>query len=385
MSENGHVLGTVFGRALNQSRREQRTLSFILQAERQALQQGAGMEWQIECEGVWKIFGPEGTVVLQAIRDQALDKTSVKHRLNHIVGVADVSLKIRRGELFCIMGLSGSGKSTLLRHINRLIEPTAGRISVGGADTAKMDKKALSRLRSKTIGMVFQHMALWPHRSLQDNVAYGLEIQGVAKKDRRRIAADMLSMMKLDGWEEHYPDELSGGMQQRVGLARALAADPDILLMDEPFSALDPLIRRDLQTQFLDLSQRLNKTTLFVTHDLDEAIRLGDRIAIMKDGEIVQVGTREDIILSPANDYVAEFVRPLARSQFLKAEALMDSDFASSKRPDHFVAWDASLQQVIEKIAAVRQPLGVVRNDAIVGMIDPYTLLGAMRTTEPTA
>ncbi|NGO55348.1 quaternary amine ABC transporter ATP-binding protein [Allomesorhizobium camelthorni] len=347
------------------------------------------MEWHIECEGVWKIFGPDGKTALQAIRNQALDKNSTKHRLNHIVGVADVSLKIRRGELFCIMGLSGSGKSTLLRHINRLIEPTAGRISVGGADTADMDKKALSRLRSKTIGMVFQHMALWPHRSLQDNVAYGLEIQGIAKKERRRIAAEMLAMMKLDGWEEHYPDELSGGMQQRVGLARALASDPDILLMDEPFSALDPLIRRDLQTQFLDLSQRLHKTTLFVTHDLDEAIRLGDRIAIMRDGEIVQVGTREDIILNPANDYVADFVRPLARSQFLKADAVMNSltetELATNRRPEHCVPWDASLQHVIEKIAAVRQPIGVVRDDAIVGLIDPYTLLGALRTAEPIA
>jgi glycine betaine/proline transport system ATP-binding protein len=347
------------------------------------------MEWHIECEGVWKIFGPNGQSVLQTIRDQALDKTSTKLRLSHIVGVADVSLKIRRGELFCIMGLSGSGKSTLLRHINRLIEPTAGRIIVGGTDTANMDKKALSRLRSKTIGMVFQHMALWPHRSLQDNVAYGLEIQGIGKTERRHIAAEMLAMMKLEGWEEHYPDELSGGMQQRVGLARALAADPDILLMDEPFSALDPLIRRDLQTQFLDLSQRLHKTTLFVTHDLDEAIRLGDRIAIMKDGEIVQVGTREDIILNPANDYVADFVRPLARTQFLKAEAVMksltDVGLATAKRPEHCVPWDASLQQVIEKIAAARQPIGVVRDDAIVGLIDPYTLLGAMHTGEPTA
>jgi glycine betaine/proline transport system ATP-binding protein len=245
-----------------------------------------------------------------------------------------------------------------------------------------MDRKQLSRLRSKTIGMVFQHMALWPHRSLQDNVAYGLEIQGVRKMERRAVAAQMLGIMKLEDWKERYPDELSGGMQQRVGLARALASDPDILLMDEPFSALDPLIRRELQTQFLDLSKRLKKTTLFVTHDLDEAVRLGDRIAIMNDGEIVQIGTREDIVLTPANDYVAEFVRPLSRSQMLKANAIMkplaDADVSAARRPGSSVAWDAGLQEIIGKLASARQPVGVVKDDALIGLIDAYTLIEAM-------
>lgn len=340
------------------------------------------MDWHIECDDVWKVFGPDEHRTLRAIRDRSLGKSDTMNQLGHIVGVAGVSLNIRRGELFCIMGLSGSGKSTLLRHINRLIEPTDGRIVVDGEDTARMDRKQLSRLRSKTIGMVFQHMALWPHRSLQDNVAYGLEIQGVRKVERRAVAAQMLGIMKLEDWKERYPDELSGGMQQRVGLARALASDPDILLMDEPFSALDPLIRRELQTQFLDLSKRLKKTTLFVTHDLDEAVRLGDRIAIMNDGKIVQIGTREDIVLTPANDYVAEFVRPLSRSQMLKANAIMkplaDADVSAARRPGSSVAWDAGLQEIIGKLASARQPVGVVKDDALIGLIDAYTLIEAM-------
>jgi glycine betaine/proline transport system ATP-binding protein len=340
------------------------------------------MDWHIECDDVWKVFGPDEHRTLRAIRDRSLGKSDTMDQLGHIVGVAGVSLKIRRGELFCIMGLSGSGKSTLLRHINRLIEPTDGRIVVDGEDTARMDRKQLSRLRSKTIGMVFQHMALWPHRSLQDNVAYGLEIQGVGKVERRAVAAQMLGIMKLEDWKERYPDELSGGMQQRVGLARALASDPDILLMDEPFSALDPLIRRELQTQFLDLSKRLKKTTLFVTHDLDEAVRLGDRIAIMNDGEIVQIGTREDIVLTPANEYVAEFVRPLSRSQMLKANAIMkplaDAEVGAARRPGSSVAWDASLQEIIGKLASARQPVGVVKDDALIGLIDAYTLIEAI-------
>lgn len=345
------------------------------------------MSWCIECDDVWKIFGAEERATLQAIRDRSLNKSHVKQHLGHIVGVAGVSLKIRRGELFCIMGLSGSGKSTLLRHINRLIEPTDGRVLVNGQDTARMDAKALGKLRSKTIGMVFQHMALWPHRRLRDNVAYGLEIQGIPKAVRRETAARILAMMKLEGWEDHYPDELSGGMQQRVGLARALASDPDILLMDEPFSALDPLIRRELQSQFLDLSKRLGKTTLFVTHDLDEAIRLGDRIAIMKDGEIVQIGTREDIILSPANDYVAEFVRPLPRSQMLTAGAVMKSIGeieSTARRPARNVDFSTSLPDVISIMASAREPIGVLKEGSVVGLIDPYTLIDALQEARGT-
>lgn len=341
------------------------------------------MEFHIECQDVWKVFGEDEQKALSAIRSGTLDKDASRRDLNHIVGVAGVSLQIRRGELFCIMGLSGSGKSTLLRHINRLIEPTDGRILVDGEDTALMGSEALSKLRSKKIGMVFQHMALWPHRNLRDNVSYGLEIQGVERSKRWKIADEMLSLVKLDGWSEHYPDELSGGMQQRVGIARALASDPSIMLMDEPFSALDPLIRRDLQTQFLDLSRKLNKTTLFVTHDLEEAVRLGDRIAIMKDGKIVQVGTREDIILRPADDYVAEFVRPISRSHVLTAGAIMrpaTGADAQTYGPDQCVDHGVLVDTVVSRLATTKAPVGVMREGALAGVIEPYQLLDAIKT-----
>lgn len=336
------------------------------------------MDHHIECEGVWKIYGPDPAGALRQLQARRADKATARREMGHVVGVANVSLQIRRGEIFCIMGLSGSGKSTLLRHINRLIEPTAGRISVNDVDIGKMDRQALRRLRAKTIGMVFQHMALWPHRTLLDNVAYGLEVRGVPAGERRRIAADALALMHLDGWEMHYPDELSGGMQQRVGLARALAADPDILLMDEPFSALDPMIRRDLQAQFLDLSARLHKTTLFVTHDLDEAIRLGNRIAIMCDGEVVQVGTREEIILHPANDYVADFVRPISKTQFLKADSVMSPLTEGASMPAARVSHDAGLEQIMRTLAVSRETVGVEKDGVLIGRIDAYSLLNLL-------
>ena len=346
------------------------------------------MDCHIECEDVWKIFGPNAARTLQAIRQGSLDKTAVRRDLDHVIGVANVSLEIRRGELFCIMGLSGSGKSTLLRHINRLIEPTAGRLRVNGVDVGAMDGRALRELRSTTIGMVFQHMALWPHRTLEDNVAYGLEVRGVPRAKRLDVARRALATMKLDGWEGHYPDELSGGMQQRVGLARAIASDPDILLMDEPFSALDPLIRRELQTQFLELSSRLRKTTLFVTHDLDEALRLGDRIAIMRDGEVIQVGTREEIVLSPADDYVAEFVRPVSRSRFLTAGDIMRStaepDVGAMARPEHVVSFEAGVQDIVATLAKAGRPVAVERDGLLVGVIEPYGLLTALRDNVPS-
>jgi glycine betaine/proline transport system ATP-binding protein len=336
---------------------------------------GPEMDSQIECDGVWKIFGRNPSDALEAIRCGSFDKQTARKELNHVIGVAGASLKIRRGEIFCIMGLSGSGKSTLLRHINRLVEPTAGRVTVNGVDVASMDGRALNLLRSKTIGMVFQHIALWPHRTLEENVGYGLEIRGVPKAKRRAISADALAMMKLEGWENHYPDELSGGMQQRVGLARALASDPEILLMDEPFSALDPLIRRDLQNQFLSLASRLHKTTLFVTHDLGEAVRLGDRIAIMRDGAIIQVGTRDEIILSPADDYVADFVRPMARSRFLKAADIMKSvsddevgKTPARSRPAHVIHHDDALPDVAAKLTSLQQPVGVERDGKLIGL-----------------
>lgn len=277
----------------------------------------------IECRNVWKIFGEKSKEAFKAINERGLAKKDILEQFGCVVGVADVSFTVRRGEIFCIMGLSGSGKSTLVRHINRLVEPTAGVIRVANQDVNALDGPRLRQLRSQSVGMVFQNMALLPHRTVLDNVALSLELRGMARADRHDVATEKLRLVSLDGWGNRYPDELSGGMKQRVGLARAMAADPEILLMDEPFSALDPLIRRQLQEQFLDLSKVLKKTTVFITHDLDEAIRLGTHIAIMKDGRFVQVGTAEQIVTEPVDEYVADFVKGISRLELVSAGKVM--------------------------------------------------------------
>ncbi len=277
----------------------------------------------VECRGVWKLFGGNSAAAMRAILAEGLGKREVRERFGSVVGVADASFSVAKGEIFCIMGLSGSGKSTLVRHINRLIEPTAGDIIVAGRCINRMNADELRRARADTIGMVFQNTALLPHRTVRDNVALGLELRGVGLVERQRIAEEKLDLVGLAGWGDHLPAELSGGMQQRVGLARALAADPDVLLMDEPFSALDPLIRRQLQDQFVELSRVMKKTTLFITHDLDEAMRIGHRIAIMKDGRIVQIGTPEDIVTRPEDDYVARFVEGISRLHLITARSVM--------------------------------------------------------------
>ncbi|WP_455358055.1 quaternary amine ABC transporter ATP-binding protein [Streptomyces sp. SYSU K21746] len=237
--------------------------------------------------------------------------------------VIDASFSVEPGQIFVVMGLSGSGKSTLLRMLNGLLEPTSGHVLFDGEDLTALSPRALREVRSKKISMVFQHFALFPHRSVLENAAYGLEVQGVARAEREKRATEALELAGLAGWENSWPDELSGGMQQRVGLARALATDADLLLMDESFSALDPLIRRDMQDQLLELQSRLKKTIVFITHDLNEAMRLGDRIAVMRDGKIVQIGSAEDILVTPANDYVASFTQDVDRSRVLTAGAVM--------------------------------------------------------------
>jgi len=277
----------------------------------------------IVLEGVWKIFGDRANAALTDIRQSGLGKAEVLAKHNCVVGVADVSLDVKPGEIFCVMGLSGSGKSTLVRHINRLLEPTAGTIMVNGSDVMALGNEALRRYRNEHIAMVFQNFALMPHRSVLDNIAMPLEIRGIDKNRRLEIAQYNLSLVELDGWGNKFAHELSGGMQQRVGLARALASDPQVLLMDEPFSALDPLIRRQLQDEFMKLSSMMRKTTVFITHDLDEAVRIGDRIAIMRDGRVVQIGTPESIVMHPADDYVADFVAGISRLKVVRAHAVM--------------------------------------------------------------
>jgi len=280
-------------------------------------------ETVINISNVWKIFGANAGEALKAIKERGLGKAEVLREFGAVVGVADVSLSVKRGEIFCIMGLSGSGKSTLVRHFNRLLEPTAGKIEIEGTDVMALGPKELQSFRNQKIGMVFQNFALMPHRSVLDNVAMPLEIRQVAKNERMRQAAAILDIVELGAWGAKFAHELSGGMQQRVGLARALAANPDVLLMDEPFSALDPLIRRQLQDEFIRLSQILKKTTVFITHDLDEAVRIGDRIAIMRDGIVVQIGTAEDIVMNPADDYVADFVAGISRLKVVRAHVVM--------------------------------------------------------------
>lgn len=276
----------------------------------------------IKVRNLYKIFGKESESALKLLK-QGRSKTDVMKDVGVTVGINNVSFEVNAGESFVVMGLSGSGKSTLIRSLNRLIEPTSGTIEINGQDIMKLNKKELAQFRRSTISMVFQHFAILPHKTVLENVAYGLKIKGMSKKEREQKAQDALNMVGLKGWEHHYPSNLSGGMQQRVGIARALATDPDILLMDEAFSALDPLIRKEMQSELLVLQNKMQKTIVFITHDLDEALKIGDRIALMKDGEIVQIGTPEEIMMSPATHYVEKFVEDVDRSRVLTADMVM--------------------------------------------------------------
>ncbi|MGH8818845.1 MAG: quaternary amine ABC transporter ATP-binding protein, partial [Achromobacter pestifer] len=271
---------------------------------------------KIEVKNIYKVFGSHPKKWLQAAQN-GMSKEQLLAESGHTLGLRDISLSIEEGSIYVIMGLSGSGKSTLIRHFNRLIEPSAGHILVDGVDVVSLNKRDLEVFRQKKMSMVFQRFGLFPHRTVLDNAAYGLTVQGVGKAEREKRARDWLEQVGLAGFENQYPHQLSGGMQQRVGLARALATDAEILLMDEAFSALDPLIRREMQDQLLQLQAKLNKTIVFITHDLDEALRLGNRIAILKDGELVQEGTPEDILLNPANDYVQSFLQDVNRTKVL--------------------------------------------------------------------
>ena len=280
---------------------------------------------EINIQNVWKIFGNNNSDALDAIQNKNISKQEALENFNSVIGVSDVSFDVRPGEIFCVMGLSGSGKSTLVRHINRLLEPTSGKILIDGQDVMQLEKEKLQDFRNKKIGMVFQNFALMPHRSVIDNIAMPLEIRGINKNKRYDQANKILNIVELQGWGNKYAHELSGGMQQRVGLARALAADPEVLLMDEPFSALDPLIRRQLQFEFIKLSKQMKKTTVFITHDLDEAVKVGHRIAIMRDGKVIQVGTPEQIVTKPADEYVEDFVKGISRLKVVEAKSIMQS------------------------------------------------------------
>ncbi len=280
----------------------------------------------IKVENLTKVFGKKTKDAVELL-DQGLSKEEILKQTGSTVGVNKASFEVEKGEVFVIMGLSGSGKSTLVRLLNRLIEPTAGNVYINDANLATMDKKELRKIRREKMSMVFQKFGLFPFRTVLSNTEYGLEVQGIDKQERREKAEKALTLVGLGGYMDQYPSQLSGGMQQRVGLARALANDPEVLLMDEAFSALDPLIRKEMQDELLDLQESMKKTIIFITHDLDEALRIGDRIALMKDGSIVQIGTPEEILVNPANEYVEKFVEDVDRSKVFTAENIM-------KRPE---------------------------------------------------
>lgn len=323
----------------------------------------------IRLEGVWKVFGTRHAEAMAAIEKDNLSKAQVLEQFNCVVGVADASFSVKRGEIFCIMGLSGSGKSTLVRHVNRLLTPTAGKVEVGGTDIMALDEEELLRVRNEHIAMVFQNFGLLPHRSVRDNVAMPLEIRGQSQNARWKAAEEALALVDLSEWKDKFAHELSGGMQQRVGLARAIAADAEVLLMDEPFSALDPLIRRQLQDEFMRLASQMNKTTLFITHDLEEAVRIGDRIAVMKDGAIVQTGTPEEIIMNPATEYVMDFVGGISRINLIRAHSLAKPrdayEAAHGPVPDTalVVSGNDTLRQIIVKAANSEGPILVKDED----------------------
>ncbi|MFG3495303.1 glycine betaine/L-proline ABC transporter ATP-binding protein [Streptomyces sp. NPDC047928] len=330
-------------------------------------------------DGLWKVFGPRADKVPGSALAE-LPPAELRERTGCTAAVRDVSFDVRKGEVFVVMGLSGSGKSTLVRCLTRLIEPTAGAVRIDGEDVLSMDRARLRELRRHRAAMVFQHFGLLPHRSVLDNVAYGLEIQGMGRAERRAKAAELVAKVGLEGLEDRRPGQLSGGQQQRVGLARALAVDPEVLLFDEPFSALDPLIRRDMQDEVVRLHREEGRTMVFITHDLNEALRLGDRIALMRDGRIVQLGTAEEIVGAPADDYVRDFVRDVPREQVMTVRTAMrpPHDAEGDGHSGPALAPDATVFEAIEAAARTGGPVRVVENGRCVGVVDHGSLLSVV-------
>jgi glycine betaine/proline transport system ATP-binding protein len=338
----------------------------------------------VHVEGLWKIFGPRADKIMGS-GDAALSRKELQEKTGHVVGIRDVSFDVAPSEVFVVMGLSGSGKSTLVRLLTRLIEPTAGTVKLYGEDITAMSDRALLDTRRRRVSMVFQHFGLLPHRKVVDNVAFGLEVRGEGKGERRNRAQEMVDLVGLSGYENNYPDQLSGGMQQRVGLARALAANPDIMMFDEPFSALDPLIRRDMQSEVIRLHHEVGKTMVFITHDLAEALKLGDRILIMRDGEVVQVGTPDEVVGAPADDYVKDFTSDVPKSHVLTLKWVM-------REPDGQEIGDGPVlrsDQIVRDAARVvldhHGPCRVVDGDRLVGVVDDEDILRVVVAEESTS
>jgi glycine betaine/proline transport system ATP-binding protein len=332
----------------------------------------------VSCRNVWKVYGPKADRIVGS-PDAALSRQELLEKTGCVAAVRDVSFEVAEGEVFVVMGLSGSGKSTLVRMINRLHDPTSGQVFIDGEDVVKLDDDRLRELRRRKISMVFQHFGLFPHRRIVENAAFGLEVQGVEKDERIAKASEVLEVVGLGGWGNSYPDELSGGMQQRVGLARALATDPEIMLFDEPFSALDPLIRRDMQDEVLKLQREVKKTMIFITHDLMEALKLGNRIAIMKDGAFVQVGTPEEVVAHPADSYVADFIRDVPRAHVLTARTIMaPASGGNGQTYGSDISPDTVVQELLPLVVNSDLPLRVIEGDVTIGVVDRTAVLTAM-------
>jgi len=331
----------------------------------------------IRAEGVWKVFGPHPEKLVGS-PDADLPRAEQRQKTSCVVAVKDVSIEVWPGEVFVVMGLSGSGKSTLVRTLIRLIEPTAGEIEIAGHDVMGADRNELRELRRHSVSMVFQHFGLLAHRRVIDNVAFGLEVQGMGKRERLERAHEVLTLVGLGDVANQFPDQLSGGMQQRVGVARAFAANPEVMLYDEPFSALDPLIRRDMQDEVMRLQQEIGKTTMFITHDLPEALRLGDRIAIMRDGAIVQLGTPEELVGSPADEYVENFTRDIPKSHVLTLRWIMREPSAADPIDGPKLDVTTTMRKALPVLAKSEKPVCCTEEGRIVGIVDRSAVLEAI-------
>ncbi|MCF3147621.1 quaternary amine ABC transporter ATP-binding protein [Streptomyces platensis] len=337
-----------------------------------------GREVVFSVRNLWKVFGPKADRIPGDSSVTELSAQELREQTGCVAAVRDVSFDVHKGEVFVVMGLSGSGKSTLVRCLTRLIEPTSGELEMDGEDVRAMDRTTLRELRRRRAAMVFQHFGLLPHRTVVDNVAYGLEIQGMGKAERRTKANEMVDKVGLAGMEKRRPGQLSGGQQQRVGLARALAVDPEVLLFDEPFSALDPLIRRDMQEEVVRLHREEGRTMVFITHDLAEALRIGDRIALMRDGKIVQLGTPEEIVGSPADDYVRDFVRDVPREQVLTVRRAMRPAKDGEADEGPALSPDTLISDAIEAVARSGGAARVVDGKRCLGIVDHACLLNVV-------
>ncbi|HEU4566874.1 MAG TPA: glycine betaine/L-proline ABC transporter ATP-binding protein [Marmoricola sp.] len=333
-----------------------------------------GQEPAVRVESLWKIFGSRADKII-GTEDARLSRKELQEKTGCVTAVKDVSFEVAPGEVFVVMGLSGSGKSTLVRMLTRLIEPTAGTVHMDGEDITAADEGQLRDLRRRRCAMVFQHFGLLPHRSVRDNIAFGLEVRGMGRNERRARAQEMVDLVGLSGYELSYPDQLSGGMQQRVGLARALAGDPGLLLFDEPFSALDPLIRRDMQNEVIRLHREVGKTMVFITHDLAEALKLGDRILIMRDGEVVQIGRPDEVVGAPADDYVRDFVSDVPKSHVLTLRWVMREPRAGEADGAPALPAETIVREAARSVLAAEGPVRVVEDERVVGIVDDEDIL----------